>query len=144
MCIILLSQSIKSDWELGAQVSPFNSTAEIELSPQVFQQLNYEKLEETGMPSDGGRGCCLTVAMSLTDGRVQPVGMDNDKVLTPCAFLEESYYSQHWKSEKFSAHNSCVKMTLYVFVPTKVLIIQVAEPLFFSKRNVISKVESEA
>lgn len=36
-CKWLLSQSIKSDRELGAEVSSFNSTAEIELSPQVFQ-----------------------------------------------------------------------------------------------------------
>lgn len=65
-------------------------------------------MEETGLgPPDGGRGCCLTVAMSLTGGRVQAAGMDNDKVLTPCAFFEESYYSQHWISEKFNAHDRC-------------------------------------
>lgn len=130
-CEWLLSQSITTDWELGVQASSLNSTAEIEQSPQVFQLLNYDKLKETGMPTDGGRGCCLTVAMSLTGGSFQAGGMDNNKVLTPCSFFQESYYYQHRKSEKFSAHNSCVETTLYVFVPTKVLIIQVTESAIF-------------
>lgn len=63
------------------------------------------------MPTDTGKRCWRTAAMSLSARRIQADGVDN-KVLSPCAVSEDSYNSWHGKSDKCSVCNSPVETML--------------------------------